>query len=145
MANEQNLKTLSPNKARELGRVGGVVSGEVRRGRKHLREIALTIANAPLNDPAEEMSAREKYKVAGIPYKEPKQIYRYGIANPSVMEQIIYKIASDAIGGNIQAAKLFLEWVGEAPAQAKQMEPGTLTQQEISIAYRASKQEFEKK
>jgi len=145
MANKQNLKTLSPSEARDLGRTGGIVSGEVRRERKRLREIALTIAHAPLYDPAEEEAIREKYKAAGAIYKEPKQLYRYGINNPSVMEQIVYRIANDAINGNIQAAKLFLEWTGDLSPKAELDAPGTLTQQEISIAYRASKQEFEKK
>ena len=48
MANEQNLKVLSPTEARELGRIGGVVSGQARRERKRLRDIAMTMASAPL-------------------------------------------------------------------------------------------------
>lgn len=44
MANEQNLKVLSPNEARELGRIGGMMSGKTRRERKKLREMVLTMA-----------------------------------------------------------------------------------------------------
>ncbi len=76
---------------------------------------------------------------------EPKQVYKYGINNPSVMESIVYKIASNAVNGNIQAARLFMEMVGESPLQTRFTEHGILTKQEISVKYRASKQEFGKK
>ncbi len=145
MANEQNLKILTPNEAREYGRIGGIVSGKVRRERKCLRDIALTIASAPITDPVEEINIKEKYKAAGIQYIEPKQVYKYGINNPSVIESIVYKIAQNAVNGNIQAAKLFMEMMGENPTQTRFTESGILTKQEISVKYRASKQEFEKK
>lgn len=38
MANEQNLRRLSPSEAREQGRKGGKASGEARRRKKLLRE-----------------------------------------------------------------------------------------------------------
>lgn len=143
MANKQNLKVLTPNEAREYGRIGGIVSGKVRRERKCLREIALTIANAPIKDPVEEIEMREKHKAAGIQYIEPKQVYKYGINNPNVMESIVYKIAQNAVNGNIQAAKLFMEMMGGNPAQTRFTENGILTKQEVSVKYKASKQEFE--
>lgn len=143
LANEQNLKVLTSNEAREYGHIGGIVSGKVRRERKCLREIALNIACAPIKDPAEEIAIREKYKAAGVSYIEPKQAYSYGIVNPSVMESIVYKIASNAVNGNIQAAKLFMEMMGENPAQRRFIENGILTKQEVSVKYKASKQEFE--
>ncbi len=43
MANEQNLKPLTTNKAREIGRKGGIKSGETRRKRKTLREELLAL------------------------------------------------------------------------------------------------------
>lgn len=143
MANEQNLKVLTTNEARKYGRIGGIVSGKVRRERKCLREIALTIANAPIKDPVEEIEMREKHEAAGIQYIEPKQVYKYGINNPNVMESIVYKIAQNAVNGNIQAAKLFMEMMGENPAQTRFTENGILTKQEVSVKYKASKQEFE--
>lgn len=39
MANEQNLKILSPKEARENGRKGGIASGEARRRKRTLMEI----------------------------------------------------------------------------------------------------------
>ena len=38
MANEQNLKALSPSEARENGKKGGLKSGEARRARRKLRD-----------------------------------------------------------------------------------------------------------
>lgn len=61
------------------------------------------------------------------------------------MESIVYKIASNAVNGNIQAAKLFMEMIGETQAQTRFTENGILTKQEVSVKYRASKQEFIKK
>lgn len=43
MANEQNLKRLSSEEARELGRKGGKASVEARRKRKTLREELLAL------------------------------------------------------------------------------------------------------
>lgn len=43
MANEQNLKPLTTDKAREIGRKGGIKSGETRRKRKTLREELLAL------------------------------------------------------------------------------------------------------
>ena len=40
MANEQNLKVLSPSEAREFGRIGGIMSGQSRREQKRVQEIA---------------------------------------------------------------------------------------------------------
>ena len=41
MANEQNLKPLSSKKAREIGRKGGIASGEAKRKRKAFKEALL--------------------------------------------------------------------------------------------------------
>ena len=49
MANEQNLRTLTPMEAREQGRRGGIASGEARRKKKAFAEIALRVLNSELN------------------------------------------------------------------------------------------------
>ena len=43
MANEDNLRTPSTEEAREIGRKGGIASGEARRKRKTLREELLLL------------------------------------------------------------------------------------------------------
>ncbi len=39
--NDSNLRTLSPNEARENGRKGGIISGQIRKERKALKEQLL--------------------------------------------------------------------------------------------------------
>lgn len=130
MANEQNLKILSPNEARELGHVGGIVSGEVRRGRKRMREIAQTMADLPANLD---------------PHTDRRFIQRYQLENATIQELIVANIICDARAGNFRAIKLFIELMGENHTQTRLTEPGILTKQEVSVKYRASKQEFELK
>jgi hypothetical protein len=43
MANEDNLRTPSTEEAREIGRKGGIASGEARRKRKTLKEELLLL------------------------------------------------------------------------------------------------------
>ena len=50
MANEQNLRTLSPKEAREQGRKGGKASAAKRAERKTFREGLLLLLNEPLKD-----------------------------------------------------------------------------------------------
>jgi len=54
MANEQNLipnEARSPKEVRENGRKGGIKSGEVRRKKRTMREIAEMVATMELKDP----------------------------------------------------------------------------------------------
>ena len=51
MANEQNLRTLSPSEAREQGRRGGLASAAKRREKKSLRELAEIIGAMPVKNP----------------------------------------------------------------------------------------------
>lgn len=51
MANQQNLKQLSPSEAREQGRKGGKASAESRRRKKSLKEAALAILEVVRNNP----------------------------------------------------------------------------------------------
>ena len=127
MANEQNLKVLSPNKAREFGQIWGILSGEVRRGRKKMREILQTMAELPANlDPRD--------------YKH--FIQTYNLENASIKEVIVANIINDARKGDFRAIKLFIELMGESSSQSTLIEQGILTKQEVSVKYRASKQEF---
>lgn len=51
MANPENLKPLTTSKAREIGRLGGIASGEAKRKKKSCAEIAMRIIQSEL-DPA---------------------------------------------------------------------------------------------
>lgn len=62
MANEQNLKpftTRSSEEARELGRKGGIASGEARREKKSLREKAKLLMSLSIKDEKDLLKAKE--------------------------------------------------------------------------------------
>ena len=94
MANEQNLKVLSPNEARELGRIGGMMSGKTRRERKKLREMVLTMASSPMTFDNE--------------YNRKRFIEKYHIDNPTIVDGILAQLVSSALYGDMAAIKLFL-------------------------------------
>ncbi len=60
MANEQNLKPLTTDKAREIGRKGGIKSGETRRKRKTLREELLALLETGNNQNKMSLAMIEK-------------------------------------------------------------------------------------
>lgn len=62
MANEQNLRpftTRSSEEARELGRKGGIASGEARREKKSLREKAKLLMSLSIKDEKDLLKAKE--------------------------------------------------------------------------------------
>jgi hypothetical protein len=128
MANEQNLKVLSPNEARELGHIGGVVSGQVRRERKKLRELVVSMGNNPMffNNPLSRKHFLEEY----------------GLENPTITEGIIAKLISSALYGDLAAIKLFLSLASTPSSQNIPPVPSMLTQQKIKVSYEAKHQEF---
>ena len=131
MANEQNLKVLSPTEARELGRIGGVVSGQARRERKRLRDIAMTMASAPLTFGHDE-------------YRKNAFCKRYTIDNPTILDNIMAELIISAQGGNFKAIRLFFDLVKEQPAPFVMPDPNsTVTQQEIKVSYKAKQQKVD--
>ena len=131
MANEQNLKVLSPTEARELGRIGGVVSGQARRERKRLRDIAMTMASAPLTFGYDE-------------HRKEAFCKRYNIDNPTILDNIMAELIISAQGGNLKAIRLFFDLVKEQSAPFVIPDPNsTLTQQEIKVSYKAKQQKVD--
>lgn len=49
MANPENLRAPTSSEAREIGRKGGIASGEARRKKKTCAEIAMRVINSELN------------------------------------------------------------------------------------------------
>lgn len=131
MANEQNLKVLSPNEARELGRIGGIISGKSRREHKKIQEIARVISSMP----AGTMLPQQKlYTGANSTF--------CGLTDPNVVEAIIAKLADKALKGNVNAAKLFLELTGEIPkTQSINVIACQTTKDSAQIVYGHTKQE----
>ena len=128
MANEQNLKVLSPNEARELGRIGGMMSGKTRRERKKLREMVLTMASSPMTFDNE--------------YNRKRFIEKYHIDNPTIVDGILAQLVSSALYGDMAAIKLFLSLVADTPSQIP-FPTGPLTKQKFKVSYEAQRQNFE--
>ena len=67
LANKENLKPLSTDKAREIGKKGGIASGESRRKRKAMKEQLETILSMPVTLKDEKgNNLIDKYKKLGI-------------------------------------------------------------------------------
>lgn len=67
LANKENLKPLSTNKAREIGKKGGIASGKSRRKRKAMKEQLETILSMPVTLKDEKgKKLIDKYKGLGI-------------------------------------------------------------------------------
>ena len=67
LANKENLKPLSTNKAREIGKKGGIASGESRRKRKAMKEQLEMILSMPVTLKDEKgKKLIDKYKELGI-------------------------------------------------------------------------------
>ena len=49
MANPENLKPLTTSKAREIGRLGGIASGEAKRKKKACAEIAMRVIQSEMD------------------------------------------------------------------------------------------------
>ena len=93
--NEDNLipnNERSPNEVRENGRKGGIASGEARRRKKTMRELAVIVNSLPL-------SPKNKAQLPdGI--KEDEMTFQMGF---------IIKVYQQALKGDTKAMKLWVE------------------------------------
>lgn len=132
MANIQNLKVLTPNEARELGRIGGIMSGQSRREYKKIQKIASVISSMPARDMMPVHTLNNGSDISKF----------YGLDNPSVAEAVVAKIASSALKGNVPAAKLFLELAGGLPKiQSINIVSCQTTKDAMQVVYGHAKQE----
>ena len=93
MANEQNLRTLSPKEAREQGRKGGKASAAKRAERKTFREGLLLLLNEPLKDKAGQATDK------------------------TTQDAIIAGLVKRAINGDTRAFEMIRDTIGEKPVQ----------------------------
>ena len=130
MANEQNLKTLTPNEAREFGRQGGIVSGQVRRERKKLREMVLAIANCPLQFEYE--SERRHF------------VKRYSIENPTILDSIMVALLQKASYGDMQAIKILFSLIEDKTTQITQFTNSNVgtNQQKTKVSFKEKHQQI---
>ena len=107
MANEQNLKPLSTEKAREIGSKGGKRSVEVRRMRKTLREQLEMLLSLPVKD--------ESTKA----FIESLGVNPEAIDNATAITLSMYQ---EALKGNTKAYELIRDTLGEKPSDKLQIE-----------------------
>jgi hypothetical protein len=110
MANKQNLKPLSPNKARELGAKGGKASGESRRKRRTFREIFTAILASDIPDT----------DVGALAEMIKKN---FGVA--SINEATAYAVVFRAMNGDTRAFEILRDTIGEKPSDKVDLKADT--------------------
>lgn len=110
MTGDQNLKPFTSNQSREEavenGRKGGIKSGQVRRQKKTLSDLAKMIAETPAPD-----AARRKLEQIGIEAEDA--------SNNAVIVASVY---SKAVKGNMQAVEKWEQLVAETKEDAGRYE-----------------------
>lgn len=104
MANEQNLKVLSPSEARENGRKGGLASAEARRKKRAMRENLQELLAMPIDegDLADITAAGSLKILEGL--------------NLTVQEKILLEVILKAVAGDVRAAEFIRDTVEGKPA-----------------------------
>lgn len=98
MAGVDNLVPLTTEKAREIGRLGGIASGEAKRRKKTIRELAAIMGDTEIQD--------EKSKAV---------LAKMGVdaENMSYNASIVAVIIKQALKGNTKNIDQWLELMGE--------------------------------
>lgn len=100
MANNKNLRTLSPSEARENGKKGGKKSGEKRRERKAMKEVLLEMLNLPIEDCGlEEFSSLKEIKGKNI----------------TAQQAMCVAMIKKAMAGDVHAATFVRDTSGNKP------------------------------
>ena len=91
MANEQNLKPLTTEKAREIGKKGGIASGKKKRARKEFKEAIKTALTVVMED------------------------------NKTVQEIGIEALMEKFMKGDAKAFELIRDTIGEKPTEKQEV------------------------
>ena len=75
MANEKNLRTPTTNEAREIGRKGGIASGQARREKKTIQKILAELLDGQIKDSPQFAKLASKMGVESD--KSVKDIFTY--------------------------------------------------------------------
>lgn len=129
MANEENLKPVrTVEEARELGRKGGIASGEARRKKKTMREAAKMVMDMPIKG-YPELTARLK---------------AMGISEEDLTFQmaVISSMMAKAMQGNTKAAAFLRDTAGENPALEMRREE--LEHRKAEFEYKKQQDEAQK-
>ena len=120
MANEQNLvpqAQRSPKEVRENGRKGGKASGEARRAKKTLRELATLFGSLKLDG-----KQKRQMQELGIPETEHTRFM-----------QAVVSLFQKALKGDVSAFNAIRDLIGEKPVDRTQLEGSFDTRLEIGF------------
>ena len=102
---EKGLHTrINTNNAKELGRLGGIKSGESKRRKKSMRESLELLLSMPIDEG--KLKTLESFKNF---HKITKD------SNVSVQDRILVNLVKLAMSGDIDAIKIIREQIGEKP------------------------------
>ena len=104
MANNQNLKRLSPSEARENGKKGGKASGKARRKKRDMKAELLLVMDEVITD---------------------KKTGKKVTPRKAISVTLLHK----ALSGDLKAIKLLLEIIGELPKETVNNESGQSTEE----------------
>ena len=102
--NDENLRVLTTDEAREIGAKGGKVSAQRRRERKTMQELLKTLLDSKLTD----KELREKIKAAGIKDAD--------VTNGMAM---LYAMFQSTLGGSSKAFSALMDLLGKELATGK--------------------------
>lgn len=124
MANQQNLKPLTPEKAREYGSRGGKKSGEAKRKKKEMRETLRELLDMGAN-----AANKEALSVRG-----EEQITNRMLLCISMMDK--------ALNGDVRAAEFIRNTAGEEPISKLDEEKLKLARDRLQHDIEASKEKM---
>ncbi|WP_286144713.1 KGG domain-containing protein [Bacteroides caecimuris] len=125
MANERNLRRLSTDEARKIGKKGGKASGETRRKKKSMKQAMDYLLSLPVID--ENMETLEQL---GIDADD---------ADNQML--VVAKAFQKAIKGNVDAMKFIASITGSVPMNEAEKKKDKLGKERLKL----QKQEFEHK
>lgn len=104
--NIANLRTLSTDEARKIGRKGGIASGKARRQRRTLQQIAKAILSLPM----------EPGDVVDIDPEIHSMASLEGV-NLDLGTAALLAAARKAVEGDLASLRLLIDTAGERPAE----------------------------
>lgn len=108
--NESNLVPLTREKAREIGKKGGIASGKAKKKKKLIKEQIELLLSLPLKDE----KAKEKLKELGI-----------DTDNMDNQMAIVISMWKKALKGDVNAFNTLRDTVGEKPIDKMEVSKGT--------------------
>ena len=109
MLHPENLKTLTPEEAREQGRKGGIASAAKRKEKKALRATLEALLDMPINEGVEE-------DLEGI-----QNLARLKGANIDVQTAVMFAQIKKALKGDTRAAEFIRDTIGQKPGEKVDM------------------------